>query len=1046
MKIMCIYPGATLPGFASLKVGGSSDAVYINHGLSMISAVLKREGHHVYCNDLRGFQNWNDFEVQVKSQDFDMALISFMSCDELFAMRCLEIVKTSHPDKPTIAGGIHLSVTRPKQFLYADCVVLGEGEECIIDIVKYYQEHGSVLPFYEAKPIQNLDSLPFIDRGLFNNSFEQKAPLLPLLPTPFITTIFSRGCDYRCQFCYPSRQLIAGGKKRMRSVDNCVEEFCHIKKSVGIGSLMVHDDLFPEKPEWITSLCQKMLSTFGRIPFWNQMRSSFICKHPDLISKLAEAGLTWVSLGLESGSDKILKFLQKGTTVEQNIEAADILHRNQVNIFGNYILGLPTETPEDVEATGRMLQKIRIEWHSGSIYTAYPGSKLYDYCWKNSLFTGEHYRMTRYPYERKVKGIDYDYIFAQISKFGTYKSDLKQWSKPTSVPANPISVATEKPLSFKPDTNTAPPKKTKTISHFPTHINLPVNTKLPKVSIIMTSYNRPHLLKEAIQSVYDQTLKAWEVIMVDCSSDSKVIALLTKCAKANNFTVLTDLKGMGNVGNISREWNIALDHTQGDYICFLDDDNRKHPGYCEQMSQYLDKHPQYDAVCCFSDVIDLKGNQLKQLRFPLGFNKENILKSNYIDSGEIMIRRSVFDKVGYFDERLTTNDDWDMIIRILYETKGIGIIKKPLTDYRQHPDRRMGRTNEFNPKTLALVRSKKRPSRLNLSFVAPPDDRLTRSQVQVCRGIKDSLHLVGGVKSVYPSDIDKLEVESLEGCDLLVVAAPFQIHQGEMKALTETGIPMLTIHMEDPQGILGNKERDRLATWIVTNDVATIPYYQNIAKDPNKVLFCPSLSISEPNILSRMTNTAKYDVIFCGHAYPSRVQFTREFTQRRPKYSILLIGDGWHDEIGKLPQNDRIHILGNEKLYIMPTLDELMTMALYRIAKIIVCLHRTANDVGGFPLMAPKSVHRGYIEAYSGSLVMIDDKRTQHSFGKDEVVFFSDPQDLRKKIDYYLAHPKEAQAMARKAQRRATRDFTFRARMTKIINCIRSERYNTIIP
>ncbi len=254
-----------------------------------------------------------------------------------------------------------------------------------------------------------------------------------------------------------------------------------------------------------------------------------------------------------------------------------------------------------------------------------------------------------------------------------------------------------------------------------------------------------------------------------------------------------------------------------------------------------------------------------------------------------------------------------------------------------------------------------------------------------------------------------------------------------MKILADSKTPIVTIHMEDPQGVVGNKERDRFATWVITNDVSTIPYYQKVIKDSNKVIFCPSLSISE-SILSMKPK--KYDmhnnITICGHAYPSRINFIQKLIKLLPKkVNLHAIGNGWQNLKEFSPQFTYI-----------PTQDEISTMTYYQHTDIIVCLHRTENDIGGFPLMKPESVHRGYIEAYSGALVMIDDKRKQHSFGKDEVVFFSDPEDLKEKIDYYLAHPQKAQAMAKKAQRRAIRDFTFRSRITKIINCIRSERYN----
>lgn len=1036
MRIMCIYPGATLPGFASLKLPGNNESNYINHGLSMISAVLKRNGHDVIINDLRGFQDWADFDNQIKSQEYDLALITFMSCDELYAIKCLEIVKKHHPEKMTIAGGIHLSVTQAKSFPYADTVVLGEGEENIIKIINHYQQYGYIPPFYNSEPIADLDRLPFVDRELFNNNFELETPLLPLLPPPFVTIIFSRGCPWHCSFCFPSRQLIAGKKKRARSVDNCIEELYLLKGSSGVGSLMIHDDLFPEDTEWVENFSERLLFTVGRIPFWLQMRSSFICKHPDLIKKLAEAGLTWISLGGESGSERMLKFLKKGITVEENIEAAEIAHRNNINLFFNYILGLPEETKEDIEATEKMLQKIRPAWHSCSIYTAYPGSDLYEYCWKNNLFTGDHYRRVRYPYERKIKGIDYEYIFQKINEFGQYKSELREWKGPTVTLANADTVEVHKTPADKGEKKEAATTElSEATSPFPNHITLPVKSKPPKVSVIMTSYNRPNLLKEAIQSIYNQTIKNWEIIMVDASTDPEVISVLKKSSEDKRVTVLADLKGIGNVGNISRAWNMGLDHAQGEYFTLLDDDNRKKPTFLEELSKYLDNHPEYDAVCCFSDIIDLNGRKLPQLRFPKGFNKDNILKSNYIDSQEIMVRRSALENIGYFDERLTTCDDWDMMIRLIYESKGIAVIEKPLVEYRQHPQRRMHRTLEFNAKTIKLVRSKKHRKLLQIACIMPEEEKLTKSQNQVCKGIMDALIKIPFVAPTSFGSWKYHDPDAVASSDLLLVLAPFQIEPKEMETLSGYRIPIITIHMEDPQAVLANKERDRFATWIVTNDTATISYYQKIIKDPKKILFCPNLSISETLFQINAKSVKIYDIAFCGYPYPSRYEFVKSLLPMIADRKIVLVGNGWDKLSKEFP---------SVKIY--PTQNEITTFNIYRISKIIVCLHRTEEDIGGFPSMKPNSIHRGYIEAYSGALVMIDDKRKQHSFGPDEVVFFSSPEDLREKIKYYLAHPRKAKAMAKKAQMRAARDFTFRSRLTKILNCVRSERYCMRVP
>lgn len=200
-----------------------------------------------------------------------------------------------------------------------------------------------------------------------------------------------------------------------------------------------------------------------------------------------------------------------------------------------------------------------------------------------------------------------------------------------------------------------------------------------------------------------------------------------------------------------------------------------------------------------------------------------------------------------------------------------------------------------------------------------------------------------------------------------------------------------------------------------------------------KVLFCPSLSISENVLRTSDTSPGKYDydVIFIGYAYQSRIDWMARFLAGPIPFRVLLVGDYWDKQKFDFKPD------------MLPTQDEVATMKLCYSARIIVCLHRNEKEN---PKMPPRSVHRGYVEAYSGSLVMIDKRRPCHPFAEDEVVFFGSQEELREKIAYYLAHPDEATKMGRKAKRKAETMFTFRARLTKILNCLRSERYEMRIP
>jgi len=1008
MRVMFMWPGATLPGFASLKEGNSNEATYINHGLALISSILKGRGHICQLLDLRGFFGWRHFENAVKDIEFDVAVIGFMSCDAEYAAKMCEITKKHHPGKPIYGGGVHLSVTRATSFPGIDCIVWGEGEITLPELI----EEGKVPDVIQGEPVLNLDTLPHTDRNLFNTHMEEETPLLPALPKPFVTTVFGRGCPYKCTFCAPSRELIFGKKRRIRSVGHIIEELCSIRAGSGIGSIMIHDDLIAGK-KWVEEFIESFGHTMGYIPFWCQMRADFIVKYPELIKGLAEVGLTWVSIGLESGSDRILKFLKKGTSRDMNIAACDILRENSVNIFANYIFGLPTETEEDINATIEMLKLIRPEWHSASIYTSYPGSYLYEYIKRNDLWLDEHYSKIRYPYERKIKGVDYELVFRKISEATSLREPVRERKRPIRV--------------FQ--TQPSPP-----IPKLDIHA---VSRGEIKCSIIMASYNRPRFLYEAIRSVEEQTDPRWELIIVDDCSTNKENKKIMEDAKRRNPGKVRILYNTRNVNNIAYSWNRAIDVARGEYIAFLDNDNRKLPDFVRKLAYILDHNQAYVAACGFNVVIDGCGKRMSQSPHtaPLEATYERLLEKNYIDSGEVMVRRSVFDTVGYFDERCVTGEDWDMMIRI-FQLGEVYVLPEPVAEYRWHAENRMyssealGYFNRHRP----LIQSKVRKLDLSVYFIWPGKNRLTESQTNVCTSIIDALEEIPWV-SLRVDPIQDISPPG-KGVDLAFVACPFEIPLDVMEIIASWGLPVLNFHTEDPNALDANLERARFASWISTNDTSTLPYYKEVVGE--RVVYCPSLSVNPKRhkIINPKPDPV-WDVVICGHPYASRIRFIQSIKDL-VDFRVLLIGNHWSE--WELPACFETK----------PTLSEDKTFELYQKAKIIVALNRQKTDCGGREdQLRPVNAMRGYIEAYSGTLLMIDDSRQIiPPFAEGEVVTFNrkDPEGFIEKVNYYLKHESKRAEIARKAQARAKEHFTFKSRLIKLLNCFRSERYGMLIP
>ena len=996
MNIMLVWPGIKLPGFASLKMGGSNEATYINHGLSMLSAVLKREGHTCFSNDLRSFQSWKHFEDVVKTQNFDLTLIGFHSVDKDNALQVCRIIKNHFLDKPIIAGGPHVTIAQERELPNIDCIVWGEGETTILELVNDLKNLPKLVT---GKPVDDLDSLPFVDRELVNCEFEKNSPLLPLLPVPFYTVNVGRGCPYSCRFCHQSGDNPIFTKRcRVRSVDNFLEELRTIMAGTGkeIGSLMIHDDVFPPK-KWCEEFIGKME---WRIPFWCQMRADFICHNEDLITGLADIGLTWVSLGVESGSQRMLDFLNKKTTVEQNRKAIEILHRNNINIFANFFFGGPTETKEDIELSGDLIKESKFSWHSFSTYTCYPGSDLFKYCVDNDLFLDENYSMTRYPYERKIKGIDYDYLFNKLSEFSQYKGDLRKHIPKVEV----VVKGPMRKLEFA---------------------DIQEN-KDPIVSVILTSHNRPDLLVEAINSVFAQTMPDWELIIIDdCSIEPKVIEVLRRAKKESRVSVF---RTNYDVDNIAVLWNHGLDLAKGKYISFLDDDNQKRPSFCKEMSKYLDEHPEFEAVACFNAI--MKGDKLTGDIFdgPRHANRDNIIKRNYIDSGCMMIRRTTIDKIGWFDERLKTNEDWDYVKRVILQTTGFGIIEKPLANYRWHEENRLYRGEKLGHKahTEFITSVKNYSNKLRLLLFHQDERGLTLSQNNVLRGIRDALKFVDWLEFESVPVSRSREISSRY--DMIFCFAPFSINLERVKSLKNFSDEVINFHIEDPQALGNNLEKARHATYVFTNDVSVQREYEKITGEGN-VGFCPSISLNDVSLKFRSNVDKKNDVVFFGHPYDSRIKLAYQLIPKikRMGHNFILVGGDW-----------------SKRNMGVPCIDELSEQSALKIleeSKIVVICNRKNTDLGGSPeSMKAASVVRGYLECASGSLVMLDAERSHHCFNGD-IVSYKGADDLAEKIDYYMQHKEEREVIAGRAKERALHNFTYRIRMNKLLNAVKSKRF-----
>jgi radical SAM superfamily enzyme YgiQ (UPF0313 family) len=429
----------------------SSDDIVIRHGLAYLSASLKADGHNVFLLDLRLLKDWNDYEQHLKKINPDFLGVTMHTCEWNLALEACKRAKKINKNIITVIGGIQATMfaeeATKKDFI--DFVLRGEGE---ISFPKLVQNPGSFPKIFWGET-PDLDKIPFEDRELWPDYKKRiQCKIIGFnAPTPVVDMLTKRGCPWQCKFCCgPGEQNLytreADGKRipfvRARSVKNVMEEMRMLYQKYQYRSIIFHDDEFLIDPKWTEDFC-KAMHDYGfvgkKIKWWAAVRADMICRFPELIKQMKEAGLETISIGFESFSDRLLKWMNKGTTAELNFKAAKIAKKLNLKIFANTIFGLPYEDGKwylkDDLLTLKAMKKIKPDVWPYSYFTPIPGSAFYDWFKKNNLILVDSPEMSglRIANKAKIKNVDYQQLEKLITecRYRVFQSLPKRMIKRT---------------------------------------------------------------------------------------------------------------------------------------------------------------------------------------------------------------------------------------------------------------------------------------------------------------------------------------------------------------------------------------------------------------------------------------------------------------------------------------------------------------------------------------------------------------------------------------------------------------------------------------
>lgn len=213
----------------------------------------------------------------------------------------------------------------------------------------------------------------------------------------------------------------------------------------------------------------------------------------------------------------------------------------------------------------------------------------------------------------------------------------------------------------------------------------------PKVSVVIPTYNRAHLIQKSIRSVLNQTYKNLEVIVVDDSDDDT-----EKRVKEINDARLIYIKNPKRMG-VSTARNIAINVSTGELIAFQDSDDEWYEDKLEkQVNLLLSLPSEYAAVYCGMEYFDIKTDKVIDIELT-----EINFRQSYADgmlqtppTQTILIKKNVLDEVGYFDEQLRAAEDTELTIRVSRKYL-FGFVKEPLIRVAQNHDSLMGNAMNY---------------------------------------------------------------------------------------------------------------------------------------------------------------------------------------------------------------------------------------------------------------------------------------------------------------------------------------------------------------
>lgn len=358
-------------------------------GLCYLAAVLQKNGYRnvkIIDGALEELSLGSLYR-KVKRHKPDVIGVTSTTTSFYYAKQTIALCKKDNKNALTILGGAHVTAL-PKRTMEEcpdlDIGVYGEGEMTFLELADRISQRksldgvrgvvrrkgGKIVVNPPRQLIKNLDSLPFPARHLLKD-------LRLYYHTPFrgrkFTTsmITSRGCPFNCSFC---DQSVFGKTWRGHSANYVIKEMVHLKKNYEVDFISFEDDNFLFSRKRTSQICQGIIGNNLRLEWGCSARVDNIDK--ELLSQMKKAGCVNIFIGIESGSPRVLRLLNKKIQLKDIVKAVDLIKKAGINVYGSVMLGVPSETKKEMEKTFSFVHSLPLDGISFFLYTPFPNTRL----------------------------------------------------------------------------------------------------------------------------------------------------------------------------------------------------------------------------------------------------------------------------------------------------------------------------------------------------------------------------------------------------------------------------------------------------------------------------------------------------------------------------------------------------------------------------------------------------------------------------------------------------------------------------------------------